>query len=493
MKLNLKKNSEKDDIKNLLGLKAILIGGINVILRLFSPLIIRIIFKFIHKFKHKNSSQVSTIEQENHQNVGICSGIINRLIDKFSTINLFDSESNNMEIIRLERLTTKLYLLVFSICIYSITIYLLFSDITIDQSFTNPSENDYNNLLISYSKSLDCPCNKISIAYKEFIEINTTFHQICSSDFVNMKWINYLFNEGYWYNYERRDIRERGSAYFLFLSNLCQISQTTINNAIEQFLNERFINTKLISESEFNIQIENIILQFQNVTLTKFSRSLKLLRDIMNGNAFVSSYFLNWYWWRDINSPFTTILISPIIMKNGCSCGTQSDCIDSGGIYYDLDNIEVFAMPGLHIGCSVVETLLYSTFECLYNQACINLLLNDITTVPNQYDYPMDILALNSSIVSRFKTNTLIQTIADELFIEEWKINSSYSLFYNQCAPIYCSYETQKDDYAIYIISKILGLYGGLTVSLRFIIPLITKIIFNIIKRCRNNRIIPNE
>ncbi|CAF0883894.1 unnamed protein product [Adineta steineri] len=473
-----------------------LIGGINVILRLLSPLIIKIIFKFIHRLKPIHSSQISTIQQENHQNVGICSHMRNRmvqLIDKFLTMNLFNSESDNIETVRLERITTKLYLSVFSICIYSITIYLLFSDITIDQSFTNPSENDYNKLLISYSKSLDCPCNKISIAYKNFIEINTTFHQVCSSDFVSIKWINYLFYDGYWEAYNRRDIRERGSAYFLFLSYLCNISQTTINNAIEQFLNELFINTKLISESEFNIQIENIILQFQNETLTKFSRSLKLLRDIMNGNAFVSSYFLNWYWWRDINSTITTIPISPIIMTNGCSCGTQSDCIDSGGIYYDTTSRQVFAMPGLHIGCSVVETLLYSTFECLYNQACIDLLLNYITTVSARYDYRMNILAINSSIVSRFKTNTLIQTIADELFIEEWKINSSYSLFYNQCAPTYCSYKTRKDDFAIYIISKILGLYGGLTVSLRFIIPLITKVIFNIIKRCRNNIIIPNE
>ncbi|CAF1594008.1 unnamed protein product, partial [Adineta steineri] len=291
-----------------------LIGGINVILRLFSPLIIKIIFKFIHMLKRKNSLQISTVQQEN---VGIRSGIINRLIDKFSTINLFDSESNNIETIRLERISTKIYLLVFAICIYSITIYIIFSDKTIHQSFSNPSQNDYNNLLMSYSKSLDCPCNKISITYKDFVEVDTTFHQICSSDFVNMKWINYLFNEGYWDEYERRDIRVRGSAYFLFLSNLCQISQITINNAIEQFHNEIFINTKLISETEFNIQIENIISQFQKLTLTKFSRSLKLLRDIMNGNAFVSSYFLNWYWWRDINSTSPIIPISPIIMENG--------------------------------------------------------------------------------------------------------------------------------------------------------------------------------
>ncbi|CAF4003971.1 unnamed protein product, partial [Adineta steineri] len=42
-----------------------LIGGINVILRLFSPLIIKIIFKFIHRLKRKNSLQISTVQQEN--------------------------------------------------------------------------------------------------------------------------------------------------------------------------------------------------------------------------------------------------------------------------------------------------------------------------------------------------------------------------------------------------------------------------------------------
>ncbi|CAF4230900.1 unnamed protein product, partial [Adineta steineri] len=139
------------------------IGGINVILRLFSPLIIKIIFKFIHRLKHKNSSQISTIQQESQQNVGICNGIRNRMIqiiDKFLMINLFDSESDNIETMRLERISTKLYLLIFSICIYSITIYIIFTDTTIDQSFANPSDNDYNNLLISHSKSLDCPCNK---------------------------------------------------------------------------------------------------------------------------------------------------------------------------------------------------------------------------------------------------------------------------------------------------------------------------------------------
>jgi hypothetical protein len=42
-----------------------LIGGINIILELISPIIIKIIFKFIGTFKHCRSLQVPTIQQEN--------------------------------------------------------------------------------------------------------------------------------------------------------------------------------------------------------------------------------------------------------------------------------------------------------------------------------------------------------------------------------------------------------------------------------------------
>ncbi|CAF4132764.1 unnamed protein product, partial [Adineta steineri] len=121
-----------------------------------------------------------------------------------------------------------------------------------------------------YSSTLTCPCTQISIPYRDSITIEVKYHQICTSDFVIKKYVNYLFYEEYWYGYKRRDIRVRSSAYFLFFSNLYQISQITINNATEEFLNQIFINTKLISEFKFNIQIENIILQIKNVTLKKF-------------------------------------------------------------------------------------------------------------------------------------------------------------------------------------------------------------------------------
>jgi hypothetical protein len=360
------------------------------------------------------------------------------------------------------------------------------------KSIPNPSEIEYYNLSMSYLESLDCPCKNISIEYKYFLTIDTTSHSICSSDFISEKWRDYLFLDKDWNRYDRRDIRVRGAAYFSFLSNLCQISQATINNSVNQFLNDRFINTQLITETEFEIQIDNSILQFRNVTLENFSRSLKLLRDIINGNAFVSSYSLNWYWWQEKQRTFATLPTLPILMKDECSCATRNDCIDSGGIYDTLNKKQIFEMPGWNVGCSVVETVLSSTFECLYNQTCIDSLLNILPTGLPSFSYQMNISAINVSNKNHFKRNTPIQNIADELFIEEWQNNSFYSSFYNQCAPIYCSYKTKRNDYVIFTISKVLGLYGGLTFALQFTVPLVVKIIYIIRNKCRRSRVTPN-
>ncbi|CAF1376096.1 unnamed protein product [Adineta steineri] len=475
-----------------------LIGGINVILNLISPLIIKIIFKIINKLKRQRPSQNLTEEQDNnHQNDEIGNNVVfnlmKRLINRLLLLNLFDDESTHIETIRRQRISTRVYIVVLSISMCIIAMYTMFSDRHKPQIFLNPSQNDYNRLLKSYSELLKCPCKNISIEYKHFIQINTTFHVVCSSDFISKKWHDYLFGRANWYYYDRRDIRVRGASYSLFLSKLCQISQTTINNALNQFLNTTFINTHMISISEFDSQINDIISQFKNNTLTIFSRRLKLFRDILNGNAFVSSYSLNWYFYREYNSTSDINPIQPVKMTNKCSCGTRSDCIDPGGVYDTLNNTAKFLIPGWNVGCSVVETLLHSTFECLYDQICLNSLLSNIEQYTFEHSHYINISAMSFLNHSHFKPNTTIQNIADELFVEEWNNITSYSSFYKQCNPQECSYKIERDNYFASISSNILGLYGGLTVVLRFSIPFVIEIIFKIRNRCRRNTVVPTE
>ena len=231
--------------------------------------------------------------------------------------------------------------------------------------------------------------------------------------------------------------------------------------------------------------------QFETTIPDRFSRSLRILRDITHGNTFISSYFLNWHFWIKPNRNSMTSPTRPITLNNNCSCGTRSDCTDSGGIYRSFSNIQYFVMPGWNVGCSTVETLLYSTLECLYNQTCINLLIYYATTVNISYPRAINVSAMKSNLSSRFPINARIGDIVDALFVEQWQINVSYATFYNQCAPIYCSYTIEKHNSFLNIVLTLLRLYGGLAVGLHFIVPRLLKLALKIRDRCFVNRVTP--
>ncbi|CAF1463499.1 unnamed protein product [Adineta ricciae] len=103
----------------------------------------------------------------------------------------------------------------------------------------------------------------------------------------------------------------------------------------------------------------------------------------------------------------------------------------------------------------------------------------------------MNITALSFSNENRFRSNTFIQDLADELFVEKWRSYGSYPLFYKVCAPIYCSYTVRKSNYYTYSALKVLGLYGGLTILLRLPVPLVMKIVFVIQNRCKTGEVVP--
>lgn len=360
------------------------------------------------------------------------------------------------------------------------------------REIATPSQLQYKELMISQSNSLQCPCKHMSVEHKQFMTVNNSFHQVCSSDFVKDVWLDYLFGDGLWYNYERSDLRVRGSAYFGFLSELCTISKETIDNSIKQFQAKTFVNAEIMPEYEFLSTTSAIKQHFETTVPTRFSRSLRLLRDITHGNAFISSYFLNWEWWVKPNKTKVTFPTRPIILDNDCSCGTRSDCTKSGGIYGSFSNTEQhFSIPGWNVGCSSVETLLHSTLECLYNQTCIDIFVHYATTVNLTYPTTINISAMKPTLSSRFPMNTMIENIVDALFVEQWNISFSYTTFYKECAPIHCKYTVEKYSSFLDIMLRLLGFYGGLTISLRFIVPYLITLAFKIKNRFFTNAVTP--
>ena len=372
-----------------------------------------------------------------------------------------------------------------------IIVYTALSFEIASQSVPSPSQAHYAELMKSDFITIQCPCAQISVPYKQFTTIETLFHQVCSSHFVQDRWLDYLFGDSLWYKYHRSGLRVRGAAYCSFLSTLCALSQTTIENAARQFLTEEFVSVQMMPESAFMSKMTGIAEQFQTTNSARFSHELRLLRNITHASTFVSSYFSNWYWWVKPNRTSMTLPTNAVTMNDSCSCATRSDCMEPGGIYRSFSDVRYFAMAGWHIGCSPVETLLRSTFECLYNQTCIDTLIHYASTIEESFVDNIDISAMNSTLPSRFKTDSLVEEMVEALFVEQWLINVTYASFYNQCAPMYCTYTFKKRNNLVYKVSEILGLYGGLTMSLRFIVPYLILVAFKARNYCRRDAVIP--
>lgn len=142
--------------------------------------------------------------------------------------------------------------------------------ITVEVS--NPSYEIYQNLR---SNTPECPCSKITIAYREFIELIPIFHQICSSSFISQSWLtilNSIANQKV-----STDWLNQIPSHFQLLSNLCQLANQTINDAIDQVMKESFISSNLLTESDIHDQMNIIFNEFSQSTILHFSLVVDIL------------------------------------------------------------------------------------------------------------------------------------------------------------------------------------------------------------------------
>ena len=138
---------------------------------------------------------------------------------------------------------------------------------------------------------------------------------------------------------------------------------------------------------------------------------MALMRGMTHGNTFISAYLLNWYWWWTPATDHPTLPTSAVTLSNECSCATRSDCLEVGGIHPNLTG-EPFFLPCL------AETLLRSTFECFYNQTCIDQLQSCILADQGFYR-AVPAVAMNPRLPSGFQTQTSIRDIVDTFFFEQ--------------------------------------------------------------------------
>jgi hypothetical protein len=123
------------------------------------------------------------------------------------------------------------------------------------------------------------------------------------------------------------------------------------------------------------------------------------------------------------------------------------------------------------MGCYTIESLLQSSLKCFYDQWCIDKVESYIES-----SAPMAVVALNKSVPSLYSVDSTIQKLVDNLMIEEWNVSMMYETYYNECQPIQCSYKVARKNDVIYIVTTLFGIGGGLTTTLKLIVPRFVKL-----------------
>ncbi|UJR07361.1 hypothetical protein I4U23_011647 [Adineta vaga] len=361
---------------------------------------------------------------------------------------------------------TRVYLLSLGVLLISVAFILWLNTETIIVTLHHPTMIEFK----SMPPDAQCSCSRISIPYGEFISLHSSFHQVCSSDFVSDRWMKAVSIDMASLSYDPTDFRYVGGAQFQALAGFCYLSKTSAINSITSLDMNTYISTQVLSESVIRSQIQSTLDQFRSTA----PNSLKYRLDIIGqmNKQFISGLQRNFYLQYRTDDVDPYILIDSVsyesIGEYVCDCFGFVDCYTSANIYNNTSQILLLKVPGIVTGCLPVNSMMYSTLECFYNQTCVDILASYFPT-----NDTFNALKLDEN--SRFDVNSMVKSIVDSMMVEEWTINVSYSKYYDECAPNLCTYSQVKRRDMRFILTKLLGLLGGLTLVLSFIIPSIIR------------------
>ena len=421
---------------------------------------------------------------------------------KLIELNLFKSVPPSQdEVLRQERYTTRIYLIVL---LLTVTILGLFTSIrpqTIRIIIKSPSLTDFIQLYEQHSLTLDCPCSQPAIDKKFICHIKPQYHEICLSEFVSSEWINAQFFHQYISIFENNfslllthDIRYQSQFHFQLLSTLCYMANQTIQDFLQLFYQTKFISNQMLSNQSFQIQIDLIMDQFKRTVPESFQRTFNLIKTNFENNLFITPMNSNFRIHGNVDGTMPSVQLTEFGHHQpkipgctlwtlthdiyGCYCFPSSfeECVRKTIIF---EGNTQSIIPGMFQSWFPFQSLLMSTLECFYNDTCLSQILEYINSTESTTNFT----TLNSSLLSLNDDNNeydKIESLANNLFLQSWMNGSSFESYFNHCKPLTCehTYESRPD--LIYIVTKTIGLIGGVNVFLSLLLPFVVKFVVNI-------------
>lgn len=397
-----------------------------------------------------------------------------QFLRSIKTLNLFPSSppSNDEYRLKTQRMSTFFYIILLIIGCLVLLIYTATETITQTVTIQEPSLDQYQTLYDEQPEKLVCPCSTITSPYQSFLSVDSIFHPVCASDFVNDNWMNYKYSSNT--TLYLLDFRNVMSSIAHYLELYCELANKTIFDALIAFNTTQLVSVELLSENLFHKKTQQLNQPFIQSTVRIFSYNLESIRTTTKGNSIMSGLNTNAV---ILFTGATLDVISFSLCYPDCSvcvCSTIVTCISDAairsfnGTQYNI----VYTVPGFYQGCYLDEALRRSTLECYFNQSCIDTLKFYLGV--NQ---SLAIKPLDSNAISSFNITSPLDYIITNLMVDRWVMNDSFKNYFEECHPSSCYYTLVTRMPLIVILTTLIGLYGGLAKVLRILVPLIMRFI----------------
>ena len=360
------------------------------------------------------------------------------------------------------------------------------------------SQSNYEQLKSLRYENFRCPCSNTRISLKMFVvEMNATFHPVCSSVFVSLNFIeDFRARTGFSsYTTVARDFRRWGTLLFRFLQSMCLATESTVKDSIDQFLSDTLISTTIIPQIQFESQIKQFIDIFKKSIETQLSRILLVFRATAQGNGLISVLGTNLQLRYDNNQIDGILSYLPQSYEDGsCSCATSSACFEPAS-FRERNNTIRYVLQNIYLGCFTLESILHSSLSCFYSNSCLTTFKQEFAATPLAIDEPDWAFGSSAPVLpilpppenSRFTTNDSIETMTESFFIDLWSTQISFEHYFNACTPKHCTYSYTRRADLLYTLTVFLSVFQGISGVLHFLIPIVVSFILRTFRRLSND------
>ncbi|CAF1116554.1 unnamed protein product [Adineta ricciae] len=420
------------------------------------------------------------------------------------TYNLFIPEENEEgdhvpTTIQHQRYATRLYVLLLILAMYIIffTVFVYPQTETVTILHITPSL--FNQLRSDHGETLSCPCSTTFIAYENFVLNNLSIDPLCSSIFVSEQWIQSLYVPVA-SSFLMMDFRTTAYSQFKLLAAFCILAQEMISQVLTDIDHQQLVSIELLTNDNVQSQVaENIKLMRAN-TYVQMSSSLTFMRIIARSNSLISALNTNAHFSITAmdNETFLLAIDSTVYYRKNMpmfvytkgiySCNLVNSIVPTGfySIPYGARNIYDNYWPdtplsstsfnisnvidGYFSGCTVLDGLFVSTLDCLYSPQCLEQLTSYFPDLNQTFNFT------NSHLSPNHQSSSFYERLSD-LFIRNWSSTINYSKYFNNCAPLLCTFTATNQASLSYTIIFLLSLYGGLAIIFRLIAPILIHIL----------------